>query len=239
VIRVPHYVQLEQFEGPLDLLLRLTMREEVDITRVTLARVCEEYLANLQQVDERAPEEVADFLVVAAKLLYLKSLVILPTNEADEVIDDTTGLTQQLRRYRMFVEASHSVAAAYRSPRLSYAGQKRLIARPAFVPPPSLLPVHLERTMLRMIAALEPIVRIPRAIVTRRLSIDDRIVEIRRLVRNRISTSFNDLIRGSGSREERIVSFLAVLELMKQRVIRVEQQGRFAPMAISQNSIST
>ncbi|MDO8599727.1 MAG: segregation/condensation protein A, partial [bacterium] len=98
-----HTVKLDQFEGPLDLLLHLIEQEELDITAIALATVCEEYLAHLKRVEHRPPEEVADFLVVAAKLLYLKSLVLVPA-VAGEADDDATGLAEQLRIYRAFLE---------------------------------------------------------------------------------------------------------------------------------------
>lgn len=240
---MPHTVTLDQFEGPLDLLLCLIEQEELDITSIALARVCEEYLAHLKQVEDRSPEEVADFLVIAAKLLYLKSLLLVPGTVSEAEVD-ATGLAEQLRIYRAFVEASHGIEARYHSgvvlyepvsARLTFLQEKL----GGFIPPPHCDVEALRTAFAHIIAELEPIVRIPRAVVGRVISIDDRIAEIRRLVTTQPQATFDDVLRGRRGRDEAIVSFLAILELVKRQVIDVEQDARFAPIRIERISEST
>ncbi|MBI4449631.1 segregation/condensation protein A [Candidatus Uhrbacteria bacterium] len=228
---MPTVIPLEPFEGPLDLLLRLIEQEEVDITAIALARVCEEYLAHLQQVEQRAPEEVADFLVVAAKLLYLKSLALVPGVAADSE-DDATGLAEQLRIYRAFIDASRALEARYASGVSCYPTERQPIVAAAFLPPPRLNVAALRDAFARIIAELEPIVRIPHAVIGRVISIDDRITEIRQLIASQPHITLDDVLRGRTGSDQRIVSFLAILELVKQRVIEAEQAGRFAPIRI-------
>jgi segregation and condensation protein A len=228
---MPHTISLDQFEGPLDLLLRLIEQEELDITTIALARVCEEYLAHLKQVEDRSPEEVADFLVVAAKLLYLKSLVLVPGATADAEAD-ATGLADQLRIYRLFIEASRGIEARYVSGVMCFPTERVPVAPGTFIPPP-----HCDRHVLRaaferILAELEPIVRIPRAVVGRVISIDDRISEIRRLIESQPHATFEDVLHGRSGRDEAIVSFLAILELVKRQVLEVKQERRFAPITI-------
>jgi len=226
-----HTVKLDQFEGPLDLLLRLIEQEEIDITTIALARVCEEYLAHLAQVEHRPPEEVADFLVIAAKLLYLKSLLLVPGMEG-EAEADATGLAEQLRIYRAFIEASRALEARYASGVACYATERAPVVTAAFLPPPRLTAMSLRDACVRVIAELEPIVRIPRAVIGRVISIDERITEIRQLVASQPYATFDDVLRGRVGSDQRIVSFLAILELVKQRVIEAEQSGRFAPISV-------
>ncbi|MFH1429924.1 MAG: segregation/condensation protein A [Candidatus Uhrbacteria bacterium] len=232
---MPHAVKLEQFEGPLDLLLRLIEQEELDITAIALAEVCEEYLAHLKQVEHRLPEEVADFLVIAAKLIYLKSLELVPAIEGEEH-EDVTGLADQLRIYRAFVEASQELAERYQADACSFAfqGARTLPGREKrpFTPPPRLTVAILQQTYAHLIREIEPIVRIPRAVIGRVISIDDRIAEIRRLILDQPHASFEEVLRGKNGRDECIVSFLAILELMKQEEIRVKQDSQFAPIRI-------
>lgn len=232
---MPHTVKLEQFEGPLDLLLRLIEQEEVDITSIALAQVCEEYLAQLRQVEDRSPEEVADFLVVAAKLLYLKSLTLVP-GQAPEDTEDATGLAEQLRIYRAFLEASRAIEARYVSGASCYGTERSPVAAPSFLPPPRLVAEHLRAAFSLVLVELEPIIRIPRAVVGRVISIDERISEIRRLIAERGTATFEDVLRGRTGRDQRIVSFLAILELVKQRVLEAQQEGRFAPITIERVS---
>lgn len=229
---MPHAVKLDQFEGPLDLLLRLIEQEEIDITTIALAKVCEEYLAHLKQVEDRSPEEVADFLIVAAKLLYLKSLLLVP-GTASEAEADATGLADQLRIYRLFIEASQGIVTRYGSGSVCYPTERVPVAPGTFIPPP-----HCDRDVLRVaferiLAELEPIVRIPRAVVGRVISIDDRISEIRRLIEMQPHASFDDVLRGRSGRDEAIVSFLAILELVKRKIVEAQQDARFSPITIS------
>lgn len=227
-----HQVKLEQFEGPLDLLLQLIEQEELDVTAIALATVCEQYLAHLKRVEQRPPEELADFLVVAAKLLYLKSVTLIPgAVVAPE--DDATGLADQLRLYREFFEASKEIDRRLRSGAILYAAERAVTIERAFIPPPKLTADALRDVFVRILTELEPIVRIPRAIIGRVISIDDRIAEIRQLVIDRPHASFEDILRGRKSRQDAIVSFLAILELVKQQIVEVRQHGRFSSITIS------
>ena len=103
-------VDLEVYQGPLDLLLRLIEREELDITTVSLAVVTDQYLAYLAEVRERSAAQLADFLQVAGRLLVLKSRVLLPQPEeqaeGDELLADEDDLVAQLREYKRFKETA-------------------------------------------------------------------------------------------------------------------------------------
>lgn len=227
------HVQVNQFEGPLDILLRLIEQEELDITQVALAQVCESYLAHLAQVDERSPEDVADFLVIAAKLLYLKSLVLLP-EAADDEADDATGLAEQLRIYRAFVAAAEGIAERFAPTPVMFASARNPVAKPSFLPPPRLTAGALAAAMADVVAELEPIVRIPRAKIGRVISIEDRIAEIRTLIAERKGATLQEILHGRAGVGERIVSFLAILELVRQGAAHASQRERFAPITIEQ-----
>ena len=98
-----YQVRLSLFEGPLDLLLHLIEREELDITKISLAQVTDQYLAYISQLEELHPETLADFLVVAARLLLIKSQILLPRPEAQPLAvdeeDPGEALARQLREY--------------------------------------------------------------------------------------------------------------------------------------------
>ena len=111
ILQPPSYqVTLPVYEGPLDLLLNLIERQELDITQVSLALVADQYLEHMSRLDERDPDQLADFLVVAAKLLLIKSKALLPQPEAPEALDDEAesgeDLVQQLLMYKRYKEIS-------------------------------------------------------------------------------------------------------------------------------------
>ncbi|MEJ2735962.1 MAG: segregation/condensation protein A, partial [Anaerolineae bacterium] len=104
-----YQVALPVFEGPLELLLHLIEREELDITQVSLAQVTNQYLDYLAQLSERDPDNLADFLVVAAKLLLIKSRILLPQAPSPTVSDEEDlgeDLVRQHKEYRRFKEAA-------------------------------------------------------------------------------------------------------------------------------------
>ena len=117
---MPYTVRVEKFEGPLDLLLQLIEGEKLEITEISLVQVTEPFV---QHVRERQgaipPEELADFLVVAAKLIYLKSRALLP-ELTDQALDEGPDLADQLRMYRAFVEASNRLGEMDRRALRSY-----------------------------------------------------------------------------------------------------------------------
>ena len=101
-------VVLEQFEGPLDLLLKLIEKDKLVITEISLAHITNQYLNYIEESKELIPEEVADFLLIASKLIYLKSKHLLPDfNLEDE--DDASSLEEQLKIYRQYYDAAQNI----------------------------------------------------------------------------------------------------------------------------------
>ena len=112
-------VRLEQFEGPLDLLVQLIHENKLNISEISLANITEQYLAYLVEVEERFPEELADFLVIATRLLLIKSKLFLPVSDEEE--DDEERLSSQLKIYKTFVDASQAVQSLISRRRFLYA----------------------------------------------------------------------------------------------------------------------
>ena len=112
-----YFVKLEKFEGPLDLLLSLIEQEELSITDISLAKVTDGYLTAVRTAKEIEPEELADFLVIAAKLIFIKSRILLPGLEVE---DEGPSLEAQLKLYKDFVEASHTIEAMLKKKRFMF-----------------------------------------------------------------------------------------------------------------------
>lgn len=225
-----YLVKLEKFEGPLDLLLQLIEQEELSITDVSLAKVTEDYLAATRRavVD---PEELADFLVVAAKLILIKSRVLLPTLELEE--EGGPSLEDQLKLYREFIEASKAVEKMIRKKRFMFAREKPLIERvPEFSPPLKLKAKHLKTAFLDVLRALEPLLTLPKAAIERVVSIQEKISHIRSMILDRVAVKFDEIIKGAKSKTEAVVSFLALLELVKQRAVEAKQEALFHEITV-------
>lgn len=224
------HVQTHTFNGPLDLLLQLIEQEEMDISKVSLAKVTEEYIRELQKLDELPMDELAEFLVVAAKLLVIKSRLMIPGQEVEE--DAGFDLERQLKMYQAFVQASRQLAKRFNRHKVSYARDGWAVMDPIFNPPPEVKPADLESIFRQVLHQLEPIIRLPQTVMVRTINIRQKIEQVRDLLLQQPSTSFHTLLNLAVSKTEVIVTFLAVLELVKQRTVTVSQGGAYADMDI-------
>ncbi len=228
-------VRLEIFEGPLDLLLHLIEKQELDITKVSLAAVTDQYLEYISHLERLSAEDLADFLIVAAKLLLIKSRALLPsppTVEREEEEDLGDDLALQLREYKKFKEMAH---------RLRAREERGLRAYLRVASPP-----HLERQLdltgvslddlvaaVREALALQPPPGpVDEVVAPVAISISDKIAYIESLLAQQGSFSFAGLLRGAASREEIIVTFLALLELIKACRVRVQQERLFGEIFV-------
>ncbi len=227
--------RVESFEGPLDLLLQLVESQEMDISTMSLAAVTEQFLEYVKAEEgKRIPlEELADFLIVAAKLIYLKSRLLLPTL-TDPMLDEGPDLETQLRRYQMFVEASKQIDVMWRSGLCSFPREHVAWKPPAgsFFPPPGITSIVMQQVMHRVIARLEPVRALPQAAVERVISIHDKIRGLLNRIKDLAQTTFHEFVGARATKAELVVSFLALLELVKQRFVAVEQNELFHDIGI-------
>lgn len=223
-------VTTEGFEGPLALLLSLIERREMDISRVSLAAITEEYVAHLARVEKVAPHELADFLVVASKLLYLKSKALLPEMVLEDE-EDGAGLADQLRMYQRYAHAADVLAARQGEGREGYASPRQETDIAAFAPPDNVTAHGLAEALRAAIERARPYVELPRRMMERMATIEETIVALKRRIARGARSYFHELT-ARGSRAEVITGFLALLELLRQRLVRVEQQALFDDIAI-------
>ncbi len=231
-------LKLEQFEGPLALLVKLIDKAELDITQVSLAKVADQYIAHLKALVNLDPEEMADFLVVASRLLLIKSKALLPylLPEEEAEIED---LEEQLRMYKEFLEATKRIETMIAGKKFMFVrefSRKSLIANftaGIFAPPPKLKAADLGAIMQEFIANIAPAAApLEEKTVTSTLSIEEKISMIIDVVARKVCSRFSELLSSSSTKVEIIVSFLAMLELVKQRSITAEQGELFAEIEI-------
>jgi segregation and condensation protein A len=229
-----YQVQLPVFEGPLDLLLHLIEEQELDITKVSLAQVTQGYLDYIGRADAVNPDHLADFLVVAAKLIYIKSTVLLPQalsldEEEEDVGDD---LVRQLRLYKQFKEIAGHLHM------LEAQGYRAFVR----VAPPPVLPkkvdldgITLDELVQAVREALEvlpPAPPVDDVVAPILITVDEKIDLIRTRLARAKRVSFRKLVRQASSRVEVIVTFLAVLEMIKRRLIDARQEKIFGDVII-------
>lgn len=225
-------VKVATFSGPLDLLLQLIEQQELDISQVSLATVTEQYITSLQAMAELPVDELADFLVIAAKLLLIKSRLLIP---GDELPADDAGLDleRQLKMYREFVEAAKGVAKLWNRHRAVYGREGSAMIEPIFHPPEHLAPNDLHELMFGVLKELEPLTRLPQTVIVRSINIREKINQIKDRLRRDPTTSFHDLLQLATSKTDVIVTFLAVLELVKLRSVTVNQDHQHGNVDIA------
>lgn len=228
-------IKLEKFEGPLDLLLQLIERQKLDITEISLSAVTEQYLRYIQTIERLYPEELADFLVVATKLLLLKSRLLLPALDAED--EDEGSLADQLRLYKKFIEVAGKMQKAWNESAILFSRpvSKRMAIEPQFIPPQGVRATLLKEIFMNILEKLEPVIALPAATIEKVMSLREKMEHIKNRLRAESTVHFHHLFTQAHSRGEVIVTFLAILELMKQQAIVVEQSALFSNITIRNN----
>lgn len=223
-------VTLEQFQGPLDLLLSLIEEEKMVITDIALSRVTEQFFEYLNKLEEKNPAELADFLVVASKLVFLKSRHLLPYlyPEAEE----GPSLADQLKLYQRYADASKVVLRLWERGSVSYPRVEPPIPVEGFVMPLNATTDRLKDAFLWLLKRLKPMVALPQVAIDRTVSVKQKIESIFQALQKIKKMHFGDVVGQAGNRTEVIVTFLAVLELVKQERVAVEQGNAFGDFVL-------
>ncbi|MBC7261797.1 MAG: segregation/condensation protein A [Chloroflexi bacterium] len=230
-----YHVKLEVFEGPLDLLLHLIEKQELDITKISLAAVTDQYLAYICTPGRISVENLAEFLVVAAKLLLIKSRALLPTSPAaPEGEEENVGdqLAQQLREYRAFKELAQHLREREK---LGLRAYLRLSPLPRLDKELDLSGISLEDLIAaaREALAIEPEgAPADEVVAPLAITIADRIQYIDGLLTRTGTLYFHELLQEAGSRSLVIVTFLALLELLKAGRVQVRQERLFGEIMV-------
>jgi len=220
-------IKLEQFSGPLDLLLSLIEQEQLDISQVSLAKVTDQYLSYLDGHKDLPTHELADFLTVATKLLVIKSKTLLPKLSDDEE-DSAEQFEAQLRMYKEYLEASKKVEAILAGNNFCFT-RERLPAdfRPKFSPPAKLGAADLSAAMSEIIKRIEYIARLPEKIMEKIVSLKEMVGDIRQALSKAQKISFREVLSHAKSKAEAVVCFMALLELIRSGEAAVSQKGIF------------
>ncbi len=225
-----YQVTTGDFDGPLALLLSLIEKRELDISQVSLASITEEYVKHIEEVEVIAPNELADFLVIASRLLYIKSKALLPEIEL-EMDEEGVGLADQLRMYQKYAKAAERLEAMLMDGSEAYKGPRMQVMIEEFSPPEALSTNDLRDSITSLIQRVKPYVELPQRMMERTITVEEKITSLKKNIARKAKAYFHELAH-NGSRSDLVTSFLALLELLKQNIVRVEQQNIFEDIAI-------
>ena len=230
------------FQGPLDLLLYLIERAELDITRLSLAQVTDQYLEHLKHLENHDPEEVSAFLVIATRLLQIKSAALLPRSPSNQEVSQVPeeepanedDLVEQLKRYKRFKEAAEYLHQRENQNLRTYTRGVPPLLRHLNLKP------HLEDLSLEelILAARNALIRrtspeaLEKAVTLPRITIRQKISHLLQTLRQIPRITFRYLLGQRTTRTEVVVTFLAMLELVKQRLVIAHQPTLFAEIEV-------
>lgn len=224
---------LEKFEGPLHLLLSLIEKEKLDITQVSLAQVTDQYLAYIRNEETLSLDNLSAFLTIATRLILIKSRALLPildfSDEEEEAMED---LEDRLKEYRLFREASQTLGNMFLRSQGSFGREAYLGTRVVFYPPKDLTVDALREHFVQVLGAIPILDVLPEKEIATIITLEEKIRSLQHSLTLRAESSFADIIETARDRVEVIVSFLAMLELIKQRFIHVEQEHYFSEIRI-------
>ena len=232
-------VRLEHFEGPLDLLLKLIEQEKLDITAISLAQIAGQYLEYVRRLQELSPHAVAEFLAIASRLLYLKSRVLLEERatdgEEDGEEDEGEALARQLRVYKEFKEKAKFLAGLAEQKRIMFVRIGQNPPRPAKLDTTGLDVWTLKRMMEALEKEEDSATEVVKMVTPPPVTIHQRIDRLRRLLKKVSKLPFSRFVRRARSRVVVVVSFLAVLEMIRRREVVAEQPEPFGEIMILKN----
>jgi len=228
-------VKLDVFEGPLDLLLHLVKKNEVELSDIPVATITDQYLAYLDLMQQLDLDVAGEYLVMAATLLHLKSRILLPrgdVNDEEEGEDPRAELARQLLEYRRFKEAADLL------------NHRDWLDRDVFARAPlqdetdSEIDVLYDVSLGDLLDALQEILKraapeVIHAVILEQVSLRERLCFVLDTLREQGEVEFKDLFPIGATRLQILVTFLAILELVRMRMISLCQEELFGPIRLN------
>ncbi len=230
-------VSAAQFSGPIEKLLQLVEEQKLAITEVNLAEVTDRFLAYVERHDIPTPM-LADFLVVASRLVLIKSKVLLPslplTEEEEEEIQE---LELRLRLYQALRPFFKVLRAHWRAKRALYArqylgGARKLLVGKMFYPGRNLSPEAVTQSAERLLQGMLQMRYETVTVKERIVTVEEKIAEIVTRLQQAGTAKFRELAASSSSKSEVIAIFLALLHLMRDRAVVLEQKEAFSDIIV-------
>lgn len=222
---------LESFEGPFDLLLYLIRKQRLDLNEISVVAVTDQYMQYVEQIRAQNMELASDYLVMAADLMMIKSRLLLPvpvSEDSDEEEDPTARILREVAEYEKIQVAAQLLNAL---PTMGDGFWRGFVAVEEEAPEPEVLPQELARVWLAVVKNAD--LKINHTVARQELSIHEFMSEIIRRVEHARFVSFDELVQGQATMQEKVVSFLAILELSREGLISITQAAPYAPIYCS------
>ena len=235
---IPQYpVKLDNFEGPLDLLVHLIRRHEIDIYDIPIVLITEQYLEYLNLMQELDLDVAGEFLIMAATLIQIKSRMLVPrpetAEEGEDADDPRDALVQRLIEHQKYKAAAELLHERETVRSAQWMRPDNRVADIAGQP----IEREIEVDLFSLLQAFQAVVarereRQPLALPAEMVSIEQRIGQLLARLSETEACGFEDLFEGDRSRSDLVTTFLALLEMVRLKLIRLFQSGAFAPIRV-------
>ncbi|MEK7515831.1 MAG: ScpA family protein [Patescibacteria group bacterium] len=225
-------IQTEAYQGPFELLLDLIETRKLLVNDLALADITEDFIQHVRAQEAFPVEETANFIQIAATLLLIKSKSLIPDLAlTDEENADVEDLKRRLEAYEKVRDASRELSRIFGKTLMLPAGER--VTEASFAPSDDLSANALAEALARILAAREVVEELPEARVKPLVTIEEMMDRLAKRVQSAVTLSFNKFSGGNKGRIEVIVSFLALLELVKQGAVAAEQFTAHGDIRIS------
>jgi len=229
---MPFAVKTDSYEGPFEVLLDLIESRKLLVNELALANITEDFVAHVRGQESFPVEEAANFIQIAATLLLIKSKSLIPDlTLTEEESGDVEDLQRRLVAYEKVREASRELVRIYGKEQMFSAGERK--PEVAFAPARDLSSAALAEALARVLKAREEVEALPEARVKPMVTIEEMMDRLSTRVQKAMKLSFKEFAGGTKEKVEVIVSFLALLELVKQGAVAAEQHSEHGDIHIS------
>ncbi len=232
-------IKTEVFEGPMDLLLSLIEKRKLLVNDVSLAKVTDDFISYLQNREAYSIKDTSDFLLVASTLLLIKSRSLIPSlNLSEEEKTDIRDLELKLKIYKKIKELSIFIKSNFGKKIIFFPNARK--AEPVFSPSPEMNKENISKAIFEVIKNLPKFDIKPKLKVTKVISLEEMITNLTKRVQSSLKMSFKDFSGiGKAEKVNVIISFLAMLELVKQGIIEVNQKEKFDDIHMETKHVGT
>ncbi|KND49647.1 MAG: segregation and condensation protein A [Parcubacteria bacterium C7867-008] len=234
-VRAPFTIQASGHEGPLELILELIEKRKLQVNELSLSQVTDDFITYVRSHEAFPMEDASNFIGVAATLLLIKSRSLIPELElSTDEEQDVDDLKRRLEQYEKAREASRVLGQLFGRNVMVSAGDR--VPEVMFAPSRDLTLEALQVALGNALNALEKEEKLPEVRVKPTISLEDMMDSLKRRVEHAMTMSFKEFTGDKAERVEMIVSFLALLELVKQGHVETEQFGTFGDIRITNTS---
>jgi segregation and condensation protein A len=232
-----YHIKIEDYEGPFDVLLEMIEKQKLDVTRLSLASIADDFLVYVEKKGDIGIAGLSEFLYIASQLILIKSKALLPlfefTQEEEEELDD---LEQRLKEYQTFKAAAEKMIKIFSSSEKYWSRSEENLSYTHFSSP-GLSKEDLKKVFSEIVEQIPKAEELSQEIVREVISIEEKILQLRESLEKRAKVAFEETIKSAADKIDVIVTFLAMLEMIKQKIITAKQEKIFDQILIEKIQI--